>query len=104
MPRKKTPLPPRISRPIAGRSQLRWGTSSSAPATTYRSTPPGAPNSTVRPGARIPPNDSPNAHTISPQATLESAASRSDQPRTAKIIQSPMPIWIQTVDAAAAMG
>ena len=34
MPRKKTPLPPRMSRPTAGRSQLRCGSSSSAPATT----------------------------------------------------------------------
>ena len=58
----------------------------------------------MRPGAKIPPNASPNAQTISPQATLESAASRNDQPRTAKIIQSPMPTWIQTVDAAAAIG
>ena len=34
MPRKKTPLPARMSRPICGRSQLRCGSSSSAPATT----------------------------------------------------------------------
>src|ERR1700722_1520528 len=104
IPRKNTPLPPRISRPIVGRSQARCGSTRSAPATTYKSTPPGAPKSTVSPGARMAPNASPNDQTISPQATLDSAASRSDQPRTAKIIQSPMPTWIQTVAAAAAMG
>ena len=58
----------------------------------------------MRPGAKIPPNASPNDQTISPHATLDSAASRTDQPRTAKISQSPMPTWIQTVDAAAAVG
>ena len=58
----------------------------------------------MRPGAKIAPNASPNDQTTSPQATLDNAASRSDQPRTAKISQSPMPTWIQTDDAAAAMG
>ena len=58
----------------------------------------------MRPGAKIAPNASPNAQTISPQATLDSAASRTDQPRTAKISHRPMPTWIQTDDAAAAMG
>ena len=65
---------------------------------------PGAPNSTVRPGAKIPPNASPNAQTISPQATPASPANRADQPRTARIIHSPMPIWIHTDAEAAWMG
>ncbi len=91
MPRKNAPPPPRTSRPIVGRSQVRCGSIRSRPATTYRSTPPGAPKSTVRPGAKIAPNASPNDHTTRPQATLDSAASRIDQPRTAKISQSPMP-------------
>jgi hypothetical protein len=68
------------------------------------STAPGAPNKTVRPGAKIPPNPSPNAQTISPQPTPASPASRADQPRTATIIHSPMPSWIHTDAEAAWMG
>src|ERR1700756_3165101 len=51
------------------------------------STAPGAPNSTVSPGAKIPPNASPNAQTTSPHPTLPRrgardppAARREDQP------------------------
>ena len=68
------------------------------------STAPGAPNSTVSPGAKIPPNASPNAQTTSPHATLASPASRDDQPRGAKISHMPMPTWIQTVAAPAWIG
>ena len=68
------------------------------------STAPGAPNSTVSPGAKIAPNASPNAHTIRPHATLASPASRDDHPRTAKISHIPMPTWIHTDEAAAAIG
>ena len=68
------------------------------------STAPGAPNRIVRPGAKIPPNASPNAQTIRPQPTPASPASRADQPRTARSIQSPMPTWIHTDAAAACTG
>src|SRR5579863_1241383 len=67
-------------------------------------TAPGAPNSTVRPGAKIPPNASPNTQTISPHATLASPASRDGQPRTATISHTPIPAWIQTDAAPAWMG
>ncbi len=65
---------------------------------------PGAPNSQVRPGAKIPPNDSPKTQTTSPQATLTSPASRDQGPRTAVSIQMPIPAWIQTAAAPACIG
>ena len=76
----------------------------SAPATTYSSTPPGAPVSQLRPGAKIPPNDSPNTHTTSPQATLASPASLDHGPRAATTSQAPIPTWIHTVAAPAVTG
>ena len=68
------------------------------------STAPGAPNSQVRPGAKIPPNDSPNTHTTSPQPTLASPASRDSGPRAATSSQMPIPTWIHTEAAPACIG
>ena len=68
------------------------------------STAPGAPNSQVSPGAKIPPKDSPNTQTTSPQPTLASPASRDQVPREAASIQTPIPTWIHTADAPACIG
>ena len=68
------------------------------------STAPGAPNNQVRPGAKIPPNDSPNTHTTSPQPTLASPASRDSRPRAAASSQMPIPTWIHTEAAPACIG
>ena len=65
---------------------------------------PGAPNSTVRPAPKIPPNASPNTQTIRPQAAPASPASRDGQPRTPKISHMPIPTWIQTAEAPAWIG
>src|SRR5260221_4634708 len=67
-------------------------------------TAPGAPNSQVRPGAKIPPKDSPNTHTTRPHAPLASPASRDNGPRTAASIQIPIPAWIHTTAAPACSG
>jgi len=67
-------------------------------------TAPGAPVSQDRPGARIPPNDSPNTHTTRPQPTLTSPARRDIAPRGAARIQMPIPTWIHTAAAAACIG
>jgi hypothetical protein len=76
----------------------------STPATTYSAAAPGAPNSQVRPGAKIPPKDSPNTHTIRPHAAPASPPSRDGAPRAAASIQMPMPTWIQTAAAPACRG
>src|SRR5579862_5660840 len=68
------------------------------------STAPGAPVSQVRPGAKIPPNDSPNTHTTSPQPALASPASRDSIPRGAASSQTPSPTWIHTVAEPAGTG
>ena len=68
------------------------------------STAPGAPNSQVSPGAKIPPNDSPNTHTTSPHPALASPASRDSGPRAAASIQMPIPTWIHTAAAPACSG
>src|ERR1700759_5612077 len=68
------------------------------------STAPGAPNSQVSPGAKIPPNDSPNTHTTRPQATLASPASRAARPRGAASSHSPMPAWTHPAAGAACTG
>ena len=67
-------------------------------------TAPGAPNSQVSPGAKIPPNDSPKTQTTRPQPTLASPASRDSRPRGAASIQMPIPTWIHTADAPACIG
>ena len=67
-------------------------------------TAPGAPVSQLRPGAKIPPNDSPNTQTARPQPTLATPASLDQSPRGATMSQAPMPIWIQTLAAPAWMG
>ena len=67
-------------------------------------TAPGAPNSQVRPGAKIPPNDSPKTHTTSPQPALASPARRDSGPWAEASIQMPMPTWIHTADAPACIG
>ena len=90
-----------ITRPSRGVRQLRSGIASRPPATAYSSAAPGAPNSQVSPGAKIPPNDSPKAHTSRPQATLASPASRPEMPRGAASSHSPIPIWIHTAAAPA---
>ena len=54
-------------------------------------TAPGAPVSQLRPGAKIPPNDSPNTQTISPHVTLAAPASLDQGPRTATMSQVPIP-------------
>ena len=66
---------------MRGVPQARAGSAISAPATQYSSTAPGAPVSQDSPGAKIPPKDSPQIHTISPQATLASPAPRDHRPR-----------------------
>ncbi len=76
----------------------------SAPATAYRSAAPGAPNSQLSPGAKMPPNASPKIHTTRPQPTLASPPSLDQGPRAAVISQIPIPIWIQTAAAAAFTG
>src|SRR6266568_4812061 len=67
-------------------------------------TAPGAPDSQVSPGAKIPPKASPNTQTTSPHAALDSPASRDDQPVAAAISHTPSPAWIHTADAAACTG
>ena len=67
-------------------------------------TAPGAPNSQVSPGAKIPPNDSPKAHTTKPQPTLTRPARRDSGPRGAASSQIPIPTWIQTAEAPACIG
>ena len=67
-------------------------------------TAPGAPVSQLRPGAKIPPNDSPNTQTIRPQPMLAAPASLDQGPRAATMSQAPMPTWIQTLAAPAWMG
>ena len=67
-------------------------------------TAPGAPVSQLRPGAKIPPNDSPNTHTTSPQATAASPASLDHVPCAATSSQTPIPVWIHTEAAPAVMG
>ena len=76
----------------------------SAPATVYRSAAPGAPNSQLSPGAKMPPNASPKIHTARPQPTLASPPSRDQRPRAAVSSQIPIPTWIQTAAAAALTG
>src|SRR5579862_6272262 len=68
------------------------------------STAPGAPVSQLRPGAKIPPNDSPNTHTTRPQPTLATPASLDHVPRAATSSQAPIPTWIHTEAAPAWMG
>ena len=65
---------------------------------------PGAPNIQVRPGAKMPPKDSPNTQTTRPQPTLASPASRDSGPRAAASSQTPIPTWIHTADAPACIG
>ena len=84
--------------------QARSGSAISAPATQYSSAAPGAPNSQVRPGAKIPPKDSPHTHTTSPQAMLASPASLDQRPRAAASSQMPSPAWIHTAEAPAWIG
>ena len=68
------------------------------------STAPGAPNSQVRPGAKMPPKASPNTQTTSPQPALASPASRDSGPRAAVSIHRPIPTWIHTAEAPACIG
>ena len=104
MPAKKVPRPASSSRPSRGLRQLPSGSAMSAPAITYSRTAPGAPVSQLRPGANIPPNDSPNTQTMSPHATEASPASRDDRPRATAISQAPRPTWIHTEAAPAWTG
>src|SRR5262249_5830538 len=95
IPAKNTPSPASSSRPNRGPRQARSGSAISAPA---------APVSQLWPGAKMPPNDSPNTHTTRPQATLATPASLDQVPRAATRSQAPMPSWIQTLAAAAWTG
>src|ERR1700733_4376577 len=104
MPAKNAPAPASSSRPVRAVAHARGGSAISAPATQYSRTAPGAPVSQDSPGAKIPPKDSPHAHTTSPQATLASPAARDQRPRGAASSHSPMPTWIQTEAAAAVIG
>ena len=104
MPRKNVPAPASSSRPVRGVPQARDGSAISAPATQYSKTAPGAPVSQESPGAKIPPKDSPHAHTTSPQARLASPAARDHRPRGAASSHIPIPAWIQTEAAAAVTG
>ena len=52
----------------------------------------------------MPPKDSPNTQTTSPQPTLASPASRDQVPCAATSSQMPMPAWIHTADAPACIG
>ena len=52
----------------------------------------------------MPPKDSPNTQTTSPQPTLASPASRDQVPWAATSIQMPIPAWIHTADAPACIG
>jgi hypothetical protein len=101
---KNTPAPASSSRPVRGACQARGGSAISAPATQYSRTAPGAPVSQERPGAKIPPKDSPQVHTARPQATLASPAARDHRPRIATSSHTPIPTWIHTEAAAAVMG
>ena len=104
MPMKNTPAPASSSRPVRAVRHARGGSAISAPATQYSSTAPGAPVSQESPGAKIPPNDSPNAQTTSPHATLASPAARDHRPRGATSSHIPIPTWIHTEAAAAVIG
>ena len=104
IPARNRPVPASTARPSRGPIQARSGSAMSAPATAYRSAAPGAPNSQLSPGAKMPPNASPKIHTTRPQPTLASPPSLDQGPRAAVISQIPIPIWIQTAAAAAFTG
>ena len=104
MPARNTPVPASTPRPSRRLAQARSGSAMSAPATAYSSAAPGAPNSQLSPGAKMPPNASPKTHTARPQPTLASPPSRDQGPRAAVRSQIPIPTWIQTAAAAALTG
>ena len=104
MPARNTPVPASTPRPSRRPVQARSGSAMSVPATAYSSAAPGAPNSQLSPGAKIPPNASPKIHTARPQPTLASPPSRDQEPRAAVSSQIPIPTWIQTAAAAALTG
>ena len=104
IPARNAPNPASTARPSRGVRQLRSGSATRAPAAQYASAAPGAPNSQVNPGAKIPPKDSPNTQTTSPQPALASPASRDAAPRGAASSHSPIPAWIHTVAAPAWIG
>ena len=58
----------------------------------------------MSPGAKIPPKLSPKTQTTSPHPALTSPPSRDNLPRGATSSQTPIPTWIQTAEAGAAIG
>ena len=104
MPAKNRPVTPSTVRPSRSPRQARPGSAMSAPATAYSSAAPGAPNSQLSPGAKMPPKASPKTQTARPQPTVASPPSLDHRPWAAVSSQMPRPTWIQTAAAAALTG